>query len=252
MKLKFLPSLLLALTLFTSCDDSSSDEFNDANGDVAQKLIESITVVSAQDATENETVTINYDANDRVSSVTDGIETSILVYDNNELTNVTGSGETLNVEELYEAPYDAFETGEVVEYDNNGNPVKIRFFEEEYDYMTDTYDIVEYYAEVFYDNAPNPFFYTLDAAGIIDVLDDVELNFSMDIQSPEIVQARMLLPVNNISKIVYKDTDQIPLYEMDADYVYDEDNYPSTATITGTDLTDGETNVYTAAFVYRQ
>ena len=252
MKLKFLPSLLLALTLITSCDDSSSDEFNDANGDVAQKLIESITVVSAQDATENETVTINYDANDRVSSVTDGIETSILVYDNNELTNVTGSGETLNVEELYEAPYDAFETGEVVEYDNNGNPVNIRFFEEEYDYMTDTYDILEYYAEVSYDDAPNPFFYTLEAAGIIDVLDDVELNFSMDIQSPEIVQARMLLPVNNISSIVYKDADQTPLFEINADYVYDTDNYPSTATVTGTDLQENETSVFTATFVYRE
>ena len=33
------------------------------------------------------------------------------------------------LEELYESPYDAFETGEVIQYDDNGNPKKIELNE---------------------------------------------------------------------------------------------------------------------------
>ncbi|WP_292948804.1 hypothetical protein [Olleya sp. UBA1516] len=253
MKLKLQITLLTVLAVFMSCsEDSATDEFNQANQNATVKLITNLSVVSAQDASENQSVTINYNGNNQVSNITDGVETSILVYDNDNLTNVTGEGETLNVEELYESPYDAFETGEVLQYDSNMNPVSIRFLEEEFDFVANTMSVVEYFAEIEYDATPNPFFYTLEAAGIIDVLDNVDLNFSMDVQAPEIVQARLLLPTNNIKKITYKDEDLTPIYQIVANYVYDAQNYPSTGTVTSTDLEDDSVSVYTTTFTYME
>lgn len=253
MKLKLQITLLTVLAAFMSCsEDSATDEFNQANQNATVKLITNLSVVSAQDASENQSVTINYNGNNQVSNITDGVETSILVYDNDNLTNVTGEGETLNVEELYESPYDAFETGEVLQYDSNMNPVSIRFLEEEFDFVANTMSVVEYFAEIEYDATPNPFFYTLEAAGIIDVLDNVDLNFSMDVQAPEIVQARLLLPTNNIKKITYKDEDLTPIYQIVANYVYDAQNYPSTGTVTSTDLEDDSVSVYTTTFTYME
>lgn len=253
MKLKLQITLLTVLAVFMSCsEDSATDEFNAANQNASVKLITNLSVVSAQDTSENQSVTINYNGNNQVANITDGVETSILVYDNDNLTNVTGEGETLNVEELYESPYDAFETGEVLQYDSNMNPVSIRFLEEEFDFVTNTMSVVEYFAEIEYDATPNPFFYTLEAAGIIDVLDNVDLNFSMDVQAPEIVQARLLLPTNNIKKITYKDEDLTPIYQIVANYVYDAQNYPSTGTVTSTDLEDDSVSVYTTTFTYME
>lgn len=253
MKLKLQITLLTVLAVFMSCsEDSATDEFNQANQNASVKLITNLSVVSAQDASENQSVTINYNGNNQVANITDGVETSFLVYDNDNLTNVTGEGETLNVEELYQSPYDAFETGEVLQYDSNMNPVSIRFLEEEFDFFNNTMNVVEYYAEIEYDATPNPFFYTLEAAGIIDVLDNVDLNFSMDVQAPEIVQARLLLPTNNIKKITYKDEDLTPIYQIVANYVYDAQNYPSTGTVTSTDLEDDSVSVYTTTFTYME
>jgi len=253
MKLKLQITLLTVLAVFMSCsEDSATDEFNAANQNASVKLITNLSVVSAQDASENQSVTINYNGNNQVANITDGVETSFLVYDNDNLTNVTGEGETLNVEELYQSPYDAFETGEVLQYDSNMNPVSIRFLEEEFDFFNNTMSVVEYYAEIEYDATPNPFFYTLEAAGIIDVLDNVDLNFSMDVQAPEIVQARLLLPTNNIKKITYKDEDLTPIYQIVANYVYDAQNYPSTGTVTSTDLGDDSVSVYTTTFTYME
>ncbi|MEH1007829.1 MULTISPECIES: hypothetical protein [unclassified Winogradskyella] len=258
MNLKFLPFFCIFLLVFTNCDDSTSDEFDDANPDAVARYIETIAIVSAQDADEDTTITVNYDANDRVSSITDGIDNSIFVYDNNELTNISGQGDNLNIEELYESPYDAFETGEVMQYDDNGNPTLIKFFEYEYDYLNDTEEMVEYTAEVEYDSNPNPYFYTLQAAGIISVLDNVELNLSMNPTSPELVQARLLFPLNNITGITYKDEDGVVVFDINADYVYNSDDYPISGTLTAVSYDENyegeqetETSIYSSSYTYR-
>lgn len=241
MKLKFLSILSLALLGFTSCgDDSTTDDFMDGNPDAVARLITSISVVSAQDASENTTITVNYDTNNRVTSVTDGEESAILAYENDDLANVASDGENFAVEELYESPYDAFETGEVINYNSDGNPVDLRFFETEYDWETNSDITTEYRAEIQYDNKPNPYFYTIQAAGGIEIMDNVELNFSANPAAPEIVQARMLFPSKNIKKIIYSDLDGNILAEVVADFVYNSDNYPTSGTITSTDYTDDE------------
>ena len=94
--------LISSLTIFSCSDDSVSDEFTDANGNVDVKLIESISVVSAQDSQENTNITISYTSDGQLNTITDGTETNIFVYDNNdELSNITGEGDNLNIEELW-------------------------------------------------------------------------------------------------------------------------------------------------------
>lgn len=66
---------LFFLMLITSCsEDSVTDEFNNANGPVAEKLITKITGVSVQYPSESATIFVNYDGNNRVSSVSDGTQ----------------------------------------------------------------------------------------------------------------------------------------------------------------------------------
>ncbi len=249
MKIKFLRVAALAVFIaLTSCnkDDNASGNFEDANGNVAKKYIKKIQYTSTQDTSDNQTFTVNYDANGRVSNASDGMDTSVFVYDNDNLANVTGNNDNLVVEEMFNSPYDGYEAGEVLEYDSKGNPVKVRLFERD-DFTNDITD--EFIGELTYDNKPNPFFYTMEAAGIIKVLDQVELNFSMVPQASEIVKAKMLLPVNNLSKMVVKTTGGAVMSTIKSDYVYDNDGYPTSATFTQT--TDGETYISTATYTYK-
>ncbi|WP_353776929.1 hypothetical protein [Winogradskyella sp. 3972H.M.0a.05] len=253
MKFNLTPFILGLITLFSfscSSDDSSNDP-SDPPTEI-QRFIESITVVSAQDPAENTTINVTYDTDGKVTSVTDGVDTNLFIYDNGALSNITGGGDNLNVLELYDTPQDAFEFGEVTQYDNNGNPVQLTLLDEEYDWNTNSYTTVVYTAEISYDNKPNPYFYTLDAAGIIDALDNIELNFSSDVQNPQLVQARMLLPANNPSMITIKDADNVTTHTVNFDYVYNADDYPTSASVTATDVMDNSTSIYTATYTYRQ
>ncbi len=212
-------------------------------------MITRISIISAADSQENKTIIISYDSNNRVSSISDGVEAGVLVYNNGSLTNISGSDDTFNIEQLYNSPYDAFET--VEEYDNNGNPINITFYEQEYNNVTGLYENVNYKAEVLYDTNPNLYFYTLQAAGIIDIMDKVDLNFSLNPQIPQIVKARMLFPLNNIKRIVYKDNNSVVVYELLIDIVYNEFNYPTSATMLGTSFLDNSNSVYTVSYSYK-
>lgn len=246
--------ILLSLPLFIlSCsEDSVTDEFDNENGNVQEKLIESISIISDQDSQENKNISLSYTSDGLLNTISDGIETSIFTYDDNDnLSNITGGGnDNLNIEELYESPYDAFETGEVIQYYDNGNPKKIEFYEDEYDYNTGSYYTEIYTAEISYDNTHNPYFYTLKAGGIIEVLDDVQLNFSMNPQIPEIVQARLLFPVNNPSQLIYKNEEEEIIYTININYSYDNENYPTSATVTAVSVQDSEQSTYSAIYQY--
>ncbi|MBD0831314.1 hypothetical protein [Aestuariibaculum sediminum] len=242
--------LLTCLALAFSCSDSATDEFEEVNGDTEEKLIKSISVISMQDSYENQTISFSYNNEKKLNSVSNGEESSLFIYGDDNLTNVTGGGDQLNIEELYQSPYDAFETGQVQEYDNNGNPYKISFINKIYNEDTYEYENVDYTAEISYDDTPNPFFYTLKAAGIIDVLDGVELNFSLPQQAANIIKARTLLPLNNPSKITYKNELGNIVYDINVEYTYDEQEYPISATVTAISLEVNETGTYSVVYQY--
>ncbi|SHI62843.1 hypothetical protein SAMN04487911_1048 [Arenibacter nanhaiticus] len=248
-----LVSIFLVSILNTSCENESvSDEFKDKNGNVKEKSIKSISTTSAQDSQNNNQIILSYNTDGSLNSISDGMDTSIFVFKDDELKSITGGGDHLNVEELYKSPYDAFETGNVLNYDDNGNPEVIAFYEEEYDYNMEEFITKAYTAEISYDDTHNPFFYTLEAAGIINVLDGVKLNFSTSPQASEIIQARLLFPNNYPSQIVYKDEEGEAVFMINANSVYDEDNYPTSTTITTVSLDDSEReqNTYVLTFQY--
>lgn len=255
MKLKFLSICAVAAILFSSCssDDSTSNQFMEQNPNAIARLITSIEIVSSQDATENRTITVSYDDANRVTNVNDGTQTALLAYENDNLANVASEGDTFAIEELYEAPYDAFETGEVINYNADGNPVDIRAFETEYDWNTMTDVTTEYRAVVEYDAQPNPYFYTIQAAGGIDIMDNVQLNFSANPDAPQIVQARMLFPSKNIKKISYRDLDGNLLADVVVDFVYNEESYPTSGTVTATsydDVDGNDVSIYALTYTY--
>ncbi|MEJ1222787.1 hypothetical protein [Sediminicola sp. 1XM1-17] len=235
------------LLILGSCSkESASDEFEQANGKVAEKLVTRMDITSAQDSDDNGALFINYDSKNRVSSFTDGNDSTILVYEDDELSTISGGSEPMQTSEFYQMPYDIFQFGEVVEFDSNKNPSVIRLLEEDYNG-----NVYEYKVEISYDPTPNPFFYTLKAAGVIDVLDKVQFNLSMSPQSPDLIQARKLLPLNNIKKIVVTDVERGKItYQLVGDYIYDEDDYPTSASFTAISEDDG-TNIFLKKYEYK-
>ncbi|MEP3382682.1 MAG: hypothetical protein ABJO28_18995, partial [Maribacter dokdonensis] len=212
-----------------SCDDSTSDEFEEVNGKVETKLISSIDVASAENSDDSSSIIFSYNSELQLNSIFDGTETTNFIYEDGNLANVSGNVDNGNVEELYESPYDAFETGQVEEYDENGNPSVIKFIEYDYDYMTGEEEVVYYTAEISYDDKPNPFYKTAEAAGLIDVMDQIRLNFAAAPHSEEIVRAKALFPNNNPSQVLYKNEEGEIEYTINMSYTYDGD-YPTTAT----------------------
>ena len=245
---------VLAGFFMVSCDDDSvSSQFNDSNEDAAKKLIEKVEFDSAQVGEQDYVLTVEYDANNRVTSASNGEDTATLVYSNNQLSTVAGAEEPFNIDELYQSPYDLFEDGDVLEYDQNGNPSVISVFEYSWENINNNWvEVVEEYtATLTYDQTPNPYYYTFDAAGLIDVMDRVQLNFDMSGQPSDIIKAKALFPVNNIKSIIYSDEDGQVVGSVEMDYVYDTDNYPTSATFIV--KSEGEPNaIYSAIYTYKQ
>ncbi|MFL9844238.1 hypothetical protein [Flavobacterium rhizosphaerae] len=243
MKNKFFSALAaFSLLALASCSDDDSSSTIDGS---AKMYIKTVSVVSSDDNFEGSTLTVNYDGEGKVTSATDGDETSYFAYQNGNLQNISGASDVLAVADFTNSAQDAYEVGEVLDYDNNGNPVKLRLFERDYD--GSIYE--EYVGELTYEDKPNLFYYTLEAAGIIDVLNDVELNFSATPQSQELVKAKMLLPVNNPKKLVIKYTNGEVKGQVVADYVYNSDNYPTSATFTSSG--EGDTEITTIVYTYK-
>ncbi|PHN94998.1 hypothetical protein CSC80_06600 [Maribacter sp. 6B07] len=232
-----------------SCDDSTSDEFEEVNGKVETKLISSIDVASAENSDDSSSIIFSYNSELQLNSIFDGTETTNFIYEDGNLANVSGNVDNGNVEELYESPYDAFETGQVEEYDDNGNPSVIKFIEYDYDYMTGEEEVVYYTAEISYDDKPNPFYKTAEAAGLIDVMDQIRLNFAAAPQAEEIVRAKALFPNNNPSQVLYKNEEGEIEYTINMSYTYDGD-YPTTATVSTVSEYSDENETYVTTFTY--
>jgi len=220
-KIKYLLPII-GMMLFFSCSDESTieDEFEDVNGDVKEKLLKRI---EGRDAYgERAFVIFNYGGNNKLSSISDGEVTYSFDYNSQGEISTIGSYEegAITISELYNAPYDVFDKGEVLEFDDNGNPSKILTFE-------NGYNSASIIGEIFYDPNPNFLFYTLKSSMVLDVLDKVQLNFGY--QNPNLMKARNLIPNNNIRGMLFKDAQGITVFEAQFDYEYDEDGYPMTA-----------------------
>ncbi len=235
-----LATLLFAMAL-VSCSESIEQGFEEANLLVEQKLIKELKIISNDDPALNRTYTIRYDLKDRVKSISDGESTGFLKSnDSIGFKGISNIQKAVDLNEFYQAPYDAFTTGRVLEYDEKGNPVMIQVVE-----PGDSFERLE--GTITYDPNPNPFFHTLEASGLIDVLDRVNLNFSATV--PEIVKARQLLPFNNIRSMTFYDHNDVIQYEVNFEYDYAENSYPRSAKVNAI-TPEGEHNC-TLIYIYK-
>ncbi|CAM1334795.1 hypothetical protein [Tenacibaculum aestuariivivum] len=230
----------LIVGLMSSCTSSATEDFDDINGNVKKKTLKSITATNPVEIQESISSNFIYDSDNKLMrmSGTEGNESVSMDYKNDGTSIKAGIDnedlESFSIEELYKAPYNVYETGEVLAYDANKNPSKIAFRDTVYDYETNTYSVETQTAEMTYDDKPNLYFATLEAAGLVEILDGVSLDFGINTQASEVIKARQLLATNNLIKIVYKNADSEVLATLSIDYIYDVDGYPikGTGTLT--------------------
>ena len=105
-------------------------------------------------------------------------------------------------------------------------------------------------AIITYDNAPNPYFYTLDAAGLIDAMNLIDVSFSLNALPEELVKFRNLFPNNNPSRIVGINEEGDTTAVVDISYNYDEDNYPTSSNTVVNDIKHDETQTFVTTYTY--
>ena len=212
------------MVVMSSCSDDTTleQDFEEANDNlvVVEKLITRIETSHYSGYDDDLLFLINYDENNKVTSASDGESTFFLNYDNTtDLEAIISDNYILNISKFYQVPYDAFETGEVLEYDDFGNPIEILVY-------NDGIDSETLIGKIFYDPNPNPFFYTLKSAGVIDLLEGININFGIGLSNQYVSSARQLLPNNNISSMIFKDANNQIQVEIYFNYDYDDDGYP--------------------------
>lgn len=238
--------LLFASLIAGLCLSSCSSDDSPSPITSTEKYISSVSSTNSDNS--NNTLSVQYNSAGQVTSVSDGENISTFFYSGSGLTTVSDNSgdDPFQISELYQDPYDGYEIGEVLDYDNNGNPIKLRLFERD----EETNEIIEEYeGTITYDNKPNPFWYTLEAAGIIDVLENVELNFSATPQAQEIVMAKQLLFVNNPKSFVVKHLNGTIAAQVNATFVYGSDGYATSGTFTSSNE-DGESSSGSVMFNY--
>ena len=234
--------LVLAISCLSISCSSDSDGFEDANKDAAKKYVKRIITHGEGETNMSE---ISYDSKGRVTSATSDNQTKYFSYNddsNGGLNKVSGEGDNLMTSEIINEIHDAYEIGDVLEYDQKGNPIVLELYDEDYDGNQTTH-----IATITYDDKPFTFYYTLDAAGIIDILYDVRLQFYAPV---EIIMAKKLLPVNNPVKAIIKDDSNQEINSITVDYNYDEDDYPVTTSVVTID-DEGYAESYNVTYEYK-
>lgn len=235
--MKKLICLFSVLFVFNSCSDSIEDGFEEANPDVSEKYLKKVEIVSDEDGLEGSN-TFNYNSVNKLSSITNGKESQFFNYSENDaLISITGS-ENFYMDELDGTPVKAYEWGNVLKYDDKRNPTKIELLE-------DNNDV--YIANISYDDKPNPYFYTIKAAGLIDILDDIYLDFGYVPQ--ELQKARELIPYNYFSSIIIKNVQGQTIAEVQFDNTYDDDDYLTISNVLV--LSDDETSSTYFRYFYK-
>lgn len=243
--------ILSTSVLFALISCSNDDGYTDEHANQAKKYITKMESV-IDGNTEN--VILNYNNNGKIVSYTDGREIGILSYDNNgELAYISGDGDQLIMDEVFSEIHDAYELGKVLRYDAKGNPIELELKDSHWEWDEVNYDYHEVIeinkAYITYDDKPYFMYNTLDAAGIIRALDKTRLNFNLNITAQDLIIAKTLLPVNNVSKIEVKDSNNRLMQKITLSYDYSSDNYP--ASIFMTSVADGEVEAKTINITYK-
>ncbi len=233
-------ALVVSFGLFVVSCSSNDDGFDDANGNVAKKYISKIITQGEGDTSVS---TIAYNNEGKVLSASTDNDTKYFSYfDDGRLKKISGGGDNILTSEIISEIHAAYEIGNVLAYDSKGNPTVLELYDVDYNGNQ-----VIHTAQLTYDNKPFTFYHTLDAAGIIAVLYDVRLQFYTP---AEIIMAKKLLPVYNPIKAVIIDNSNHEIGSINVNYNYDNDNYPTSATVISLD-DEGFASSYNVTYQYK-
>ncbi|MDR2222263.1 MAG: hypothetical protein LBE34_05930 [Flavobacteriaceae bacterium] len=232
---------LLALGLIgVSCssDDSSSNNGNGTRPNQHIKYITNVDTFYLEDGVmeQDSKVVMQYSTANRLESMqstelgsedepnnTGNIK---FVYGaSSKLEKVGEASELKLVSDMLLYKNDAYKMGKVLKYDNRKNPIEILVYNEEKEQ-----DILK----VTYDEKPFFAFHTLRAAGIIEAIDGVSLNFAAPSTPPQLKLAKELIPTNNPVALQIIDHTGRVLTDLKITYQYDDKNYPKVAVMHAT------------------
>lgn len=237
-KIIFSALAALAFVGVSSCssDDNSTPTTTEPNKVI--KNIEKIDVVVYEDGDKEEDKTFNlsYAADGKLTSIEyikrkkggsifENSKGDIAYGSNKKVEKITTPKEVILIKDLLVYQNSAYKYGKVLKYDNKKNPSEILAYNKE---------IEEYVIKITYDDKPFFGFHTLRAAGVIDLLDGVELNLASPSVPAELKMAKELLPNNNPIAYTYTNKDGIVLDDLKITYSYDENNYPTKTVLKGT------------------
>ncbi|MCC9041895.1 hypothetical protein LNQ81_04160 [Myroides sp. M-43] len=174
---------------------------------------------------EGKLTTIEYTDLDEEGTVYENSKGNLTQDSKNKLEKISSPKEMILIKDLLVYQNSAYKVGKVLKYDNHKNPSEILVYNR---------DMEEITMKISYDDKPFFGFHTLRAAGIIDLLDGIELNLANPTVPAELKLAKELLPRNNPITYTYTNKEGIVLDNIKIVYAYDESNYPTKAVLTGT------------------
>lgn len=227
---------LLALGLIgVSCssDDSSSNNGNGTGPNQHIKYVTNVDTFYLEDGVmeQDSKAVMQYSTANRLESIKTmefGYEgesgntgdVKFVYGTNSKLEKVGEASELLLVSNLLLYKNDAYKIGKVLKYDSRKNPIEMLVYNEEKEQ-----DILK----VTYDDKPFFAFHTLRAAGIIEAIDGVSLNFAAPSTPPQLKLAKEIIPTNNpITFQIIDHTGRI-VNDVKITYQYDDKNYPKVA-----------------------
>lgn len=234
----------LLVIAFAGCSKDSSSKKADPNEYI--KYITKISGHELSDTNYQSIVHFTYDERNRMvnmisSQLKDGVEddfeTNSFSYEQSGKLDKVSSGNTETlVSTILPNKDEAYKIGKVLAYDSYLNPSKLMFFYDEFLGKGNTV-VKQGTVDIKYDDKPFFAFHTFRAAGIIQALDGIKLNFASPTQAPQLKLAKEIMPNTNPIEITYKNEEGVVLSHINITINYDTENYPVSSEVRNTKKT---------------
>jgi YD repeat-containing protein len=247
--------LLISISLFLfSCEKDSLDEgFENANPNVKEKLIKQFELFSDDWSDADGTTRINYNSENIITSITSEGSTQFFYYDDfGNLDSITGDSDGFFIDQIFEEIGDsavaAYKWGDVLKYDDKGNPEEVELLRGSLDIPYSPFGGIDEHsiAYISYDPIPNPFYYSLKAGGIIDVLNNIYLDFGYG--PKELIIAKKMLLFNFPNLIMVKKISGSTEAEIHFENTVDDDDYLTRSEVFFASKYNSETTVLRFAY----
>lgn len=232
----------LSVLSFVGCSsDDNNSSIPKPNEHV--KYLATITGYDVEDISEKLVTTFSYSDKNKLVSLksyevgyeTDSDAVSFTYGQDGRLENVSDGAEVTLISSILPYKDEAYKIGKVLTYDSNANPSILQVYYEEYNEKTHKNETKQGTITIKYDNKPFFAFHTLRAAGIIQALDGVKLNFNAPTEAPQLKLAKELLPNTNPINVVFTLEDGTEVTSSTITYTYDNEGYPTEFTVVQVD-----------------